>query len=89
MINIINTLFAIPLGYSVGASALVGRCIGRGNIPKAKIYMKQCVYMALLTSFLPCLFFLVMPRAVIGIFTTDEDVIDCAVMALMISTIGF
>jgi Na+-driven multidrug efflux pump len=39
MINIVNTLFAIPLGFSVGASALVGRSIGRGNIAKAKVYM--------------------------------------------------
>jgi Na+-driven multidrug efflux pump len=71
MNNIISILYSIPLGFSVGASALVGRNIGKGNILKAKLYIKEILLVSLMTSLAPCIFFLLCPETIIEIFTHD------------------
>ena len=38
MINLMTTLYSIPLGIGGVACTLVGRNIGKGNVDNAKVY---------------------------------------------------
>lgn len=70
LLNIISLLYSIPLGFSSGACALVGRNVGKGKIANAKMYQKQVLFLVVLVSLIPCISFAVMPRQIIMIFTS-------------------
>jgi MATE family multidrug resistance protein len=40
LLNVLSLLYSIPLGFSSGACALIGKNIGKGKVATAKIYAK-------------------------------------------------
>lgn len=61
MINVMTTLYCIPLGIGGVACTLVGRSIGKGKVDSAKRYAQQCLLVDVVFSFIPCLLMFIFP----------------------------
>lgn len=71
LLNVLALLYSIPMGFASGSCALVGKNIGKGKVENAKMYAKQCLFLVILVSMIPCICFSSFPRAIIEIFTSD------------------
>lgn len=75
LLNVLALLYSIPLGFSSGSCALIGKSIGRGKVATAKMYAKQSIFLVMLVSMIPCICFAFLPREIAELFTYDEAVI--------------
>lgn len=82
--------FILPAwGLSNAAATLVGQNLGAGKIDRAeKSIMLSAQYNAIFMSFV-MLLFLIFPKAIISIFTTDPGIAGYAVTALRIIGSGY
>jgi MATE family multidrug resistance protein len=76
IINIVAFLFMMPLGISFAASSLVGGAIGEQDIPKARCYARQALFLTMsLTTFVVFLMILFNQRLA-SLFSSDPEVIE-------------
>lgn len=84
-LNLASLTFMVPLGVGMGAAALVGRAVGRGD-PDA---LRASARAALGTgaAFMACtaLVFLALPRFLASLYTTDVGVVEFAALLLPIA----
>lgn len=88
---VISTLFIslMPFfGFGIAAQTLVGNSIGSYNGQRAKIFGFETTKIATLYALIVGIIFLVFPRIILGILTTDKQVIETAVPPLRIAGIS-
>jgi putative MATE family efflux protein len=85
IVNQVESFSFLPcIGFSGAASALVGQALGMGDPRRATRSGWAAVRMAILWSTLAGIAFMVLPHALLGIFTNDEHVVEAGVGALAI-----
>ncbi|TMC76715.1 MAG: MATE family efflux transporter [Chloroflexi bacterium] len=85
IVNQVESFSFLPcIGFSGAASALVGQALGMGDPRRATRSGWAAVRMAILWSTLAGVAFMVLPHALLGIFTNDEHVVEAGVGALAI-----
>ena len=85
IVNQVESFSFLPcIGFSGAASALVGQALGMGDPRRATRSGWAAVRMAILWSTLAGVAFMVLPQALLGIFTNDERVVEAGVGALAI-----
>lgn len=81
-LNLASLTFMVPLGVGMGAAALVGRAVGRGD----PLALRAAARAALGTgaAFMACtaLVFLAVPRFLASLYTSDAGVVAFAVLLL-------
>ena len=84
-INIASTTFMVALGTAMAGSIRVGQHIG-GRRPRAMRHAVIGTYL-LSTGFMLCcaVIFVVAPRALIGVYTPHENIIDLGAQLLLIA----
>jgi putative MATE family efflux protein len=89
IVNQVESLSFLPcIAFSGAASALVGQALGMGDPKRATRSGWVAVRMAVLWSTAAGIVFMVVPQALLGIFTNDQRVIDAGVGALAVVGIG-
>jgi len=85
IVNQVESFSFLPcIGFSGAASALVGQALGMSDPRRATRSGWAAVRMAILWSTLAGVAFMVLPQALLGIFTNDEQVVEAGVGALAI-----
>lgn len=74
-------------GFTIAASILVGQKLGARAPGEARNSVVQALLLALAVMSSMGLFFLVMPRFLVGFFTRDAAVVDLAARCLMIAAL--
>ncbi len=77
----------VPLGLSAAAAAMVGRAIGRGDMPAARREAVAAIAVGL--GFMVCsaLVFWAIPQTLAGLFITDPDTLALAASLIVIGAI--
>jgi putative MATE family efflux protein len=89
IVNQVESFSFLPcIGFSGAASALVGQALGMGDPRPAVRSGWAAVRMAFLWATLAGVVFMVVPRFLLGIFTSDQRVVDAGVGAMAIIGIG-
>ncbi|MBO7384742.1 MAG: MATE family efflux transporter, partial [Clostridia bacterium] len=76
--SLINLLVNVFMGLSVGASVLVARCYGAGDVAKVQKAVHTAVTLALFSGLTVGLFGFVMAKRLLRLMDSPEDVIDLA-----------
>jgi putative MATE family efflux protein len=85
IVNQVESFSFLPcIGFSGAASALVGQALGMGDPRRATRSGWAAVRMAILWSTIAGIAFMVLPQALLGIFTNDDRVVQAGVGALAI-----
>jgi putative MATE family efflux protein len=85
IVNQVESFSFLPcIGFSGAASALVGQALGMGDPRRATRSGWAAVRMAFLWSTVAGVVFMVVPQTLLGVFTTDEGVVETGVGALAI-----
>ena len=84
MHSMYTTLIMIPLGVQEATSALIGNCIGANNVTLAKRFNRMNSLFAVVVVVSMALFVGFARNEIPTWFTTDEEVIQIATMALLI-----
>jgi multidrug resistance protein, MATE family len=81
-INCAALSFMVPLGISSAAAVAVGQAIGRGEQAEAR--QNGNIAIGLACAFMTCMagVFLTMPRRILEIYTTDEEVLTLGIVLL-------
>jgi MATE family multidrug resistance protein len=87
MLNIAGTTFMVPLGFSSAAAVSVGHAIGAGNFEQAKRTGWLAVVCGGGFMFLAALVLLAIPQRLIGIFTSNSEVLAIAIPLLFVAAI--
>jgi len=89
IVNQVESFSFLPcIGFSGAASALVGQALGMGDPRRATRAGWAAVRMAFLWSTLAGVAFMVVPGFLLGIFTSDQHVVDAGIGALAVVGIG-
>jgi putative MATE family efflux protein len=85
IVNQVEAFSFLPcIGFSGAASALVGQALGMGDPQRATRSGWVAVRMSLVWSTVAGVAFMVVPHALLGIFTNDERVVEAGVGALAV-----
>lgn len=84
-LNIASVVFMVPLGVSAAAAVLVGQHVGRGDGRGARHAGWAAIALVLGLMAASALAFLFVPRALIGLFTTDPVVIAIGTQLLAVA----
>jgi putative MATE family efflux protein len=85
IVNQVESFSFLPcIGFSGAASALVGQALGMGDPRRATRSGWAAVRMAFLWSTVAGVVFMAVPQTLLGIFTTDEGVVETGIGALAI-----
>ena len=86
-INAASVTFMVPLGISTAAAVRVGQAIGRGDARGA--HRAGWTALALGAVFMTCagVCFLLLPRAIIRVFTSDPEVVATGVTLLFLAAL--
>lgn len=89
--TIMSTLFLSLLpsfGFGIAAQTLVGNNLGSGKIKLAKIYGYETAKVATYYTILLGLIFILFPKAVLSIITTDNTILEVAKPALRVAGVA-
>jgi MATE family multidrug resistance protein len=86
-INFAALTFMVPLGVSSAAAVRVGHAVGRGDPEAASRAGWTALLFGTLFMTAAAAIFLLFPRLLIGLFTTDQAVLDVGVSLLFIAAI--
>lgn len=86
-INVASIAFMLPLGISIATSARVGFEIGQGSPPRAKIAGVVGMWIAIGCVLGTMAILLVFPETIVGIYTTDEQVLQLSVQLLFLAAV--
>ncbi|MFH1086927.1 MAG: MATE family efflux transporter [Chloroflexota bacterium] len=75
-------------GFSVAATTLAGQSLGAGNIQRARRSVFRSIEIAMGVSMLGALAFVAFPRAMLSVFTTDQEIIRQGILPLQILAAG-
>lgn len=81
-LNLASLTFMVPMGVGMGAAALVGRAVGRGDPVAARAAAKSALGMGAGFMCLTALMFLAVPRFLASLYTNDPGVIAFAAVLL-------
>lgn len=86
-LNLASLTFMVPMGVGMGAAALVGRAVGRGDAHAARAAALAALSVG--AGFMACtaLMFLSVPRLLASLYTNDADVIAFAALLLPLAGI--
>ncbi|MBP6716844.1 MAG: MATE family efflux transporter [Acidobacteria bacterium] len=84
VLNIASFVFMIPLGLSSAAAVRVGQAIGRKDPPGVRLAGKSAFWLASVFMIATAALYVVMPRQLLGIFTTDDAVLRIGTTVLYI-----
>jgi MATE family multidrug resistance protein len=86
-LNLASLTFMVPMGVGMGAAALVGRAVGRGDAAGARASAKAALGLG--AAFMCCtaLLFLTVPRFFASLYTTDQAVVAFATVLLPLAGI--
>jgi len=94
-LGVASRVFSIPIfvfiGVSIGVQALIGFNYGAGNYPRLKKALLSAVLINLGLSVIFTLMFVIFPRALIGTFIKDEEILafGCKVLRAYVFAIPF
>ena len=74
-IQVLATIFMVPLGIQEATCCIIGNCIGANNVPLAKRFFKLISTCALIMITLVSMTVILTRTQIIEIFTADEDLI--------------
>ncbi|HKI77584.1 MAG TPA: MATE family efflux transporter [Ignavibacteriaceae bacterium] len=86
--TIMSTLFISLLpgfGFGIAAQTLVGNNLGSGKIKLAKIYGYETAKVATYYALLLAVGYIIFPKAVLTIITTDDKLLNIAIPALRVA----
>jgi MATE family multidrug resistance protein len=86
-INIAAFAFMVPLGMSAAGAVRVGAHVGAGRRHDAQVAGWTALLLGVLVMAGTGMLFLTMPRALIGVFTTDEAVILLSTSLLFVAAV--
>lgn len=84
-LNLASLTFMVPMGVAMGASVLVGRAVGRGDMPAVRVASRSALVVG--AGFMACtaLVFLLAPILLARLYTTNGEVIAFAAALLPIA----
>lgn len=86
--TIISTLFISLLpgfGFGIAAQTLVGNSLGSGKLIMAKLYGYETAKIATYYAVFLAIIFILLPKAVLSIVTTDNNILEIAKPALRVA----
>jgi putative MATE family efflux protein len=83
-----NITMMPAFGFSMAATTLAGQSLGAGNIQRARSSVFRTIEIAVGVSLIGSFIFVLFPRACLGIFTTDQNIISQGVLPLQILALG-
>ncbi|MFD3158456.1 MATE family efflux transporter [Haloimpatiens sp. FM7330] len=86
--KLFNFAFMPLVGLSMGGSAIVGQCLGKKNIDRAKETSKKASLMGAITMLVVSGFAIAFSKYIMKIFTNDIEVISIGVPMIRISISG-
>jgi MATE family multidrug resistance protein len=81
-LNLASLTFMVPMGVGMGAAALVGRAVGRGDPIAARAAARSALVLGAGFMCLTALMFLGVPRLLASLYTNDPGVIAFAAVLL-------
>ena len=84
-INLASLTFMVPLGISAAAAVLVGNAVGRGDATGARRSARTSLLCGAGFMCVTALIFLLLPRFLAGLYTTDQAVLAIAISLLPIA----
>jgi MATE family, multidrug efflux pump len=85
--NIIAVSFMIPLGLSSAGAVRVGHAMGAGDRPRAAAAGWTAILLGVAFMTVAATSFIVMPRALLGLFTQDEHVLALGSSLLLVAAV--
>ena len=86
-LNIAAVAFMVPLGLASAGAVRVGHAIGSQNLPRAAAAGWTAIFLGIAVMLATATAFLIAPRALIGLFTTDGDVIALGSSLLFVAAV--
>ncbi len=86
----LNAMVFLPLiGLGMATSILVGQCVGARNIPQARIYVRQAMFLTIGYNLILGFFILFTPQALLALFVRQGDVNQAETLQLTIVFMRF
>ena len=86
-LNIIAVAFMIPLGFSSAGAVRVGHAVGAGDARRAAAAGWTAILLGVGFMFFTAIAFLVMPRALIGLFSREQEVLALGSSLLLVAAV--
>ena len=88
-IQVIATMFMVPLGINEATTGIIGNCIGAGNVPLAKRFFKliTCVTESLILTL--SAISLLFRKQITGCFTDDPELAEMTQTVLIVCACVF
>ncbi|MFZ5353699.1 MAG: MATE family efflux transporter [Bacillota bacterium] len=80
--------FMVLIGLSMGGSSITGQCIGANDVHRAKVTAREAAIIG--TGFMAvfAVLAIIFPKAILGIFVSEPDVILIGISMLKLGTFG-
>jgi putative MATE family efflux protein len=75
-LNAESISFTPALGFSVAATALIGRSLGANDGERGKLYLKELIKGSALLTIVLASMLIFMPKGIMGLLTNDKNVIE-------------
>lgn len=86
--NKLNSIGNIVIGaISMAGATMVGQCFGARNFDRIKQCVRACTVVCVVAGAVICLGYLLLPKQIFGLFTSDEAVLAMAPRYLMIAVV--
>lgn len=90
IINRMQTLFVMTvMGMTMGMQPIIGYNFGAGHMDRVKRTLKIGIISGITITTVGCLLCEIMPHAIVGMFTTDQTLVDIATKGLRIAILIF
>jgi multidrug resistance protein, MATE family len=86
-LNVASVTFMMPLGVALATTVRVGNAAGQGNRDGVRRAGLVGVGLALSAQAASCLLMLTMPRAIVGLYTSDPQVVAAAASLLFLAAL--
>jgi MATE family multidrug resistance protein len=86
-LNIAAVAFMVPLGLASAGAVRVGHALGAGDLRRAAAAGWSAILLGVVFMVITALSFLVVPRGLIGLFTSDEEVLALGSSLLLVAAV--
>jgi len=86
-INLVSFTFMVPMGISAAAAAMVGRAVGKGDLPAARRDAMAAIAIGVGFMGVSAVVFGVAPTWIAGLFATDSPTVQLAASLLAIGAL--
>jgi MATE family multidrug resistance protein len=87
VLNVASLTFMVPLGLGAAAAVLVGQSVGRGDWSQARSWGWRSMGLGMSFMAVSAVTLLVLPRTILGAYTTDSAVIEVARGILLLAAL--